>query len=195
MNATRQMAEAIGRSFPLVAGFSEPLRLGDLSCVFQLVVPSAPTPINAWNRVVWRGWSGTFAEWQDQGAALQAAPTVIAVRPRSNASCWRISVPKCSLPKYGFRASGVRTTANGDRAETGPLPGFLSSVLKRPSQEVRREMGSGERFSAFSALGQSTGLPRKPQETCHSARRLIRRRARLVWELADEVGFEPTIGF
>ena len=89
--------------------------------------------------------------------------------------------------KYGFRASGVRTGASADRAETGLLPRFLSSVLKRPSQEVRRELASGERFSAVSAPGQSTGLPRKPQETCHSARRSVRRRARLVWELAEGV--------
>ncbi len=189
------MPEAIGRSFTLVAGFSEPLRLGDLSRVFQLVVPSTPTPINAWNRVVWRGWSGTFAEWQDQGAALQAAPTVTAVRPRTSASCWKISVPECSLPKYGFRASGIRTGVSAERAETGLLPRFLSAVLKRPSQEVRREMAYGERFSAFSAPRQSTGRLRKPQETCHSARRWVRRRARLVLELADGVGFEPTIRF
>ena len=30
-------------------------------------------------------------------------------------------------------------------------------------------MASGERFSGFSAPGQSTGLQQKPQETCHSA--------------------------
>jgi hypothetical protein len=48
-------------------------------------------------------------------------------------------------------------------------------------------MASGERFPAVSASDQSTGLPRKPQETCHSARRPVRRRARLVWELADRV--------
>ena len=95
--------------------------------------------------------------------------------------------------KHGFRASGVRTEATGEDAETSLLPRFLRSVLKRPSQEVRRELASGERFSAVAAAGQSTGLPRKPQETCHSARRLVRRRARLVWELADRVGFEPTI--
>jgi len=65
--------------------------------------------------------------------------------------------------------------------------GFLSSVLKRSSHQVRRESASGERFLAISASGQSTGLPRKPQETCHSAPRLVRRRARLVWELAEEV--------
>ena len=97
------------------------------------------------------------------------------------------SVPKCSLSKYGFRASGVRTRASADRAETGLLPRFLRSVLKRPSQEVRRERASGEQFLGFSAQGQSTGLPRKPQETCHSARRLVRWRVRLVWELAEEV--------
>ena len=104
-------------------------------------------------------------------------------------------VPKCSLSKYRFRASGVRTTASAHRAETGLLPRFLSSVPKRPSQEVRRERASRERFSAFSAPGQSTGLSRKPQETCHSARRPVGRRVRLVWELADGVGFEPTRRF
>ena len=94
------------------------------------------------------------------------------------------SVPKCSLPKYGFWASGVRTGASAKRAETGLLAGFLSSVLKPPSQEVRRELAFGERFPTVPAPGQSTGLRRKSQETCHSARRPISRRARLVWELA-----------
>ena len=70
-----------------------------------------------------------------------------------------VPVPKCSLSKYGFWAIGVRTKASADRAETGFLPMFLSSVLKQPSQEVRREMASGERFSGFSVPGQSTGLP------------------------------------
>ena len=99
----------------------------------------------------------------------------------------KLSVSGCSLSKYGFRASGVRTGASGDRAEAGLLPRFLSSGPKRPSQEARRDLASGERFSGFPAPGQSTGLPLKPQETCHSARRLVRRRARLVWELAEEV--------
>lgn len=35
----------------------------------------------------------------------------------------------------------------------------LSSVLTQPSQEVWRELALGERISAFSAPGQSTGLP------------------------------------
>ena len=48
-------------------------------------------------------------------------------------------------------------------------------------------MASGERFSVFSRPGQSTGLPQKPQETCHSARRWVRRRAWLVCELAEGV--------
>ena len=54
-------------------------------------------------------------------------------------------------------------------------------------------MAFGERISAVSVPGQSTGLPRKPQETCHSARRSVWRRVRLVWELAERVGFEPTV--
>ncbi|MEO3470402.1 hypothetical protein AAFN86_00955 [Roseomonas sp. CAU 1739] len=41
--------------------------------------------------------------------------------------------------RYGFRASGVRTSASADRTETGALPLFSSSVLNQPSQEVRRE--------------------------------------------------------
>ncbi len=69
------------------------------------------------------------------------------------------SVLKFSLSQYGFRASGVRTTANADRAEAGHLPRFLSSVLNRPSQQLRRELASGERFSPVSAPGQSTVMP------------------------------------
>jgi hypothetical protein len=92
-----------------------------------------------------------------------------------------------SRAKYGFRASGVRTSANADRAETGRLPGLLSSVLNRPSQQVRRDLASGERFPAVAARGRSAGPPGKPQETCHSARRSVRRRARRVWELAEGV--------
>ncbi len=136
------------------------------------------------------------------GQAAAKAMRTLAAFFVANAGCslrrsWKRpttkGVSKCSLSKYGFRASGVRTRASADRAETGLLPRFLSSVLNRPSQEVRRELASGERFSAVSAPGQSTGLPRKPQETCHSARRSVRRRARLVWELAERVGFEPTV--
>lgn len=98
-----------------------------------------------------------------------------------------IGVPVGSRLKYRIRASGMRTRASASRAEIGLFPRFLRSVLNRPSQEVRRELACGERFSAVFGSGQSTGLPRKPQETCHSARRSGRRRARLVWELAVEV--------
>jgi hypothetical protein len=65
--------------------------------------------------------------------------------------------------------------------------GFLSSALKRPSQEVRRETPPVERMPAVSAAGQSTGLPRKPQATCTSAGRSVWRRTRLAWKLAEEV--------
>lgn len=120
--------------------------------------------------------------------ALRVGPSMQPRGTRPTRLCQpKKSGPKCSLSKYGFRASGVRTRASVHRAETGFLPRFLSSVLKRPSQEVRRELASGERFSAVSAPGQSTGLPRIPQETCHSARRSVWRRVRLVWELAEEV--------
>jgi len=90
-----------------------------------------------------------------------------------------------------IRASGVRTGARTDRAETGLLPRFLSSVLNRPSQEVWRELASGERIPGVFPPGQSTDLSQTPQETCHSARRPVRLRARLVWELAEEVRPEP----
>ena len=58
---------------------------------------------------------------------------------------------------------------------------FGPKSAKSGGQEVRRELASGERFVAVSAPGQPIGLPRTPQETCHSARRSVRRRARLVW--------------
>jgi hypothetical protein len=81
--------------------------------------------------------------------------------PKLSMAC-STAVPKCSLSKYGFQASGVRTTPNADRAETGRLPRFLSSVLNRPSHQVRREWASGERFQPAPTSGQSTGPPRKP---------------------------------
>ena len=46
-------------------------------------------------------------------------------------------------------------------------------------------MASGERFLSVSAPSQSTGPPQKPQETCHSARQLVRRRVWPVCELAE----------
>jgi hypothetical protein len=101
--------------------------------------------------------------------------------------CWTlVNSRTCgSRSKYGFRASGVRTEASANCAESGLLPRLLSSVLKRPSRAARRELVSGERLSAVSASGQSTGRPPKRQETCHSARRQVRRRVRLVMELAE----------
>ena len=84
-------------------------------------------------------------------------------------------------------ASGIRTKATADSPECSLRPGLLSSVPNRPSQEVRRELASGERFSAVSVSGQSTGLTRKPQETCHSARRSVCRRAGRPRELAERV--------
>lgn len=44
------------------------------------------------------------------------------------------------------------------------------------------------------ASGVRTSASAHRAETRHSARRPIRRRARLVWELAERVGFEPTVG-
>lgn len=48
-------------------------------------------------------------------------------------------------------------------------------------------MASGERFPAVAAPGRSTGLPRKPQETCHSVPCPANRRARCLRELAEGV--------
>jgi len=48
-------------------------------------------------------------------------------------------------------------------------------------------MASGERFLSVSAPSQSTGPPQKPQETCHSARRQVRRRVGFECKLAEEV--------
>jgi hypothetical protein len=99
--------------------------------------------------------------------------------------CWRHTFG--SRAKYGFRASGVRTRAQTDPAETGLQLRFSSSVLNRPSQQGRRELASGERFPAVAAPGRSTGLSRKPRETCHSARRAVWRRAPLDRPLAEGV--------
>lgn len=89
--------------------------------------------------------------------------------------------------KSTFLASGIRNQAGPGRAETDLLLMFSSSVPNQPSQEVRRAMASGERFPVVSAPGQSTGLPRKPEETCHSARRSVCRRAGRARELAERV--------
>lgn len=112
--------------------------------------------------------------------------TVLGGRPRTekaapSAAGWvrrrqlLVAVPECSLSKYGFQASGVRTTAGADRAEIDLVFWFLSSVLNCPSQEVRRETASGERFSPVSTFRQSTGLPQKPQEICNAARGNLQR--------------------
>ena len=81
----------------------------------------------------------------------------------------------------------MQTTASIGRAQTGLMPWFLGSVLNRPSQQVRRECASEERFSAACGSGQSTGLPRKAREPCHSARRSVRRRAERSRKLAEGV--------
>ena len=99
----------------------------------------------------------------------------------------RKSVPKCSGVKYGVWASGMRTRASAGRAEIGLVPWFLRSVLDQLSQEIRRELASGERFSPVCASGQSTAFPQKPQETCHSARRSVGRREGRLRKLAEGV--------
>jgi hypothetical protein len=71
-------------------------------------------------------------------------------------------VLKCSLSKYGFRVSGVRTGASVHRPETGHFSRLLTSVLNRPSQQAQREPAVGERFLSFSRLSRSIGPSQKP---------------------------------
>lgn len=68
---------------------------------------------------------------------------------------------ECSFSKCRFLPGEFRTAASADGLETGLIPGFLGSVLKRSGQEARSELASGERFPAVSGAGQSPGLPRK----------------------------------
>jgi hypothetical protein len=78
------------------------------------------------------------------------------------ASLWRHTFGSPS--KYGFRASGLRTRAQTECAESGLQQRFSSSVLNRPSQQVRRELASGERFPAVAAPGPLP--PRAGQRVC-----------------------------
>ncbi len=110
---------------------------------------------------------GFLAQPPFAGAHVQFVPSRLAERSRywwtkCDNYARQKSVPKYSFSKYAFWASGVRTTASTDRAEKGHITRSLSSVPKCPIQEVRRGLASGEGFSAASALGRSTGLPRKP---------------------------------
>ena len=65
------------------------------------------------------------------------------------------------LTQYGSQASLLLTTPHFRHIIFQPFQQLKTSVLNRPSQQVRRELALGEQFSGFSRLGQSTGLSQK----------------------------------
>jgi hypothetical protein len=69
-----------------------------------------------------------------------------------------------------------------------PFQQLKTFVLNRPSQQVRRELALGERFSGFSRLCRSIGPPQKPQESCHSEGGSGGRREGFTLKLAEERG-------
>ena len=97
--------------------------------------------------------------------------------------------------QYGSQASVLLTTPHFRHTKFKPFQRLKTSVLNRPSQQVRRELALGERFSGFSRPGRSTGPPQKPQESCQTAGGSGMGRERITLKLADGVGFEPTIRF
>jgi hypothetical protein len=92
-----------------------------------------------------------------------------------------------SIFKYGFRASTIRTTPHLRHTIIQLSQQLKTSVLNRPSQQVRRELAVGERFSRFSRLGRSIGASQKPQESCQRAGGSGGRRERITLKLAEEV--------
>jgi hypothetical protein len=99
------------------------------------------------------------------------------------------------LTQYGSQASLLLTTPHFRHIEISLFQRLKTSVLNRPSQQLRRELALRERFWGFSGRSRSTGPPQKPQESCHPAGGSGGRRERITLKLADGVGFEPTIRF
>ena len=102
-------------------------------------------------------------------------------------------------PAVGVPYQSVRSRST-DFGQRGFEPGQAPTALKPACYlgfEFRTKSAKsggleriGPRRAIFRRLrvrASQTCLPRKPQETCHSARRPVWRRARLVWELAEEV--------
>ena len=82
-----------------------------------------------------------------------------------------------SRSKYGFQASWVRIRASAHGAETGLTLRFPSSVLNRPSQEVRRELASGEPlWAVVTPLVVNRFTPKTPTNLGLSAPALWRER-------------------
>lgn len=101
-----------------------------------------------------------------QPAAVQELEREAAVRDRLGGAGYRRFDPSPGPDDAGMVSSLPdviailkATSLPHLHAETGRLPKLLSSVLNRPSQEVRKEMASGERFLTVSVSDQSTGLP------------------------------------
>jgi len=85
---------------PHLATAEHPTMLADYAPVLAQLDPlgiAAPTTTQA------QSYIGTF-DGRPQAPAIGADP---------------YRVPKCSLSKYGFRASWMRTTTSTDRAKTG----------------------------------------------------------------------------
>jgi hypothetical protein len=101
--------------------------------------------------------------------------------------------PYVSLIQYGSQAGLLLTTPHFRHTKFKPFQQLTASVLNRPSQQVRRELALGERFSGFSRPGRSTGPPQKPQESCHSEGGSGGRREGFTLKLADKEGFEPSV--
>ena len=102
--------------------------------------------------------------------------------------------------QYGCQASLLLTKPHFRHTKFELFQRLKTSVLNRPSQQVRRESAPREQFSGSSRLGRSTGKPRKSQESCQTAEGADRRRERITLKLAKAVvsktsGFSPFFSF
>lgn len=95
--------------------------------------------------------------------------------------------------QYGSQASSLLTTPHFRHTIIQLSQRFTTSVLNRPSQQVRRELALGERFPGFSRPGRSIGPRQKPQESCQRAGGSGMGRERITLKLADQEGFKATV--
>jgi hypothetical protein len=94
----------------------------------------------------------------------------------------RVFTPEVRISgKWGSNHGKCQTRRNR------PLTWVFAFRTETPKSGGPERKGLRRACSAASASCQSTGLPRKHQETCHSRPRSVRRRARLVWGLAEKV--------